>query len=119
MAQSLFSKYLGKLEVDVDGEILELDARLKDKQRIMSLMSKFGEEITEDSLEKLTQVYMEILKRSYPDVPEEQFEAFLLHKLESFMTGLAVAFEWTTKDELEKKMKERVKKGIERAGVGG
>jgi len=106
MSQDLFSKYLGKLEVDVDGVKLELDVRLKDKQKIMSLVNKFGEELTEETLIALSTVFKDILKRSYPDTGEEKFDAFLVHKFESFMTSLAIAFEWTTKAELDEKTQE-------------
>lgn len=111
--QNLFSKYLGKLEVDVDGETLELDVRLKDKQKIMSLMSAFGEEVTEEKLDGLSVVFKDVLERSYPNVDKDQFDAFLLYKFESFMTGLAVAFGWTTKKELDEKVEEQAKKKLE------
>jgi len=107
----LFGKYLGKLEVEVDGEKLELDVRLKDKHKIMSLMSKCKDTITEEALEGVTQVFKEILKRSYPDAKEEEIDAFLTKKFESFMTGLAIAFGWITKKEAEETFKS-VKKGI-------
>lgn len=107
MAQSLFSKYLGKLEVDVDGEKLELDVRLKDKQKIMGIINKMGKSLDEEGLNQLTQVYLEILKRSYPDASEEELEAFLTKKFESFMSGLAIAFGWTTKKELEERLKKK------------
>jgi len=105
----LFGKYLGKLEVEVDGEKLELDVRLKDKHKIMSIMSKMSKEITEEALEELGKVFLEILQRSYPNVPREQLEAFLTKKFESFMTGLSIAFEWTTKEAIDK----AVKKGLQ------
>ncbi len=103
----LFKAYLGKLEVNIDGKTLDLDVRLKDKQKIMSLVSKFGKEsIPEEKLNELADIFKEILKRSYPDTPEEEFDGFLLHKFEDFMTELSIAFGWTTKKELEKKIEE-------------
>lgn len=110
--QSLFSKYMGKLHITIDDKTLELDVKLKDKQKIMTLMSKFADTLSEESLEGLTNTYIDILQRTYPDVSREQFEAFLLHKFEDFMTELSIAFGWTTREDFEKKMKERVKKGI-------
>ena len=118
MAQSLFSKYLGKLEVDVDGEILELDVQLKDKQKILSLVSKFGAELTEENVAKLAEAYKDIIVRSYPSEDVEAIDAFIAKKFESIMTGLAVAFGWTTKEELEKRVGERQKKGIPPFGAG-
>ena len=112
---SLFAKYLGKLSVEVDGEKLELDVRLKDKQKIMALMTEFGEKLTEEVLSKLSNVFLEILKRSYPNTSEEELEAFLTKKFEDFMIGLSIAFGWTTKKEIEKSLKENVKKGILRS----
>jgi len=107
LAQSLFSKYLGKLQVEVDDEILELDVKLKDKQRIMNTMGKMKEGFTDEILDKLTETFKEILKRSYPDSTDEELEAFLTKKYESFMAGLSIAFGWTTKEELKKRIEEK------------
>jgi hypothetical protein len=109
--QGLFSKYMGKLAVEIDGKTLELDVRLKDKQKIMSLSTKFQDKINEETLQALTAVYMEILKRSYPDTPESEFEGFLLHKSEDFMTALSIAFGWTTKEKIDADIEKRKKQG--------
>jgi len=108
----LFGKYLGKLKVKVDSEELELDVRLKDKHKIMSLMSKFGKEITEEALEGMSAIFLEILKRSYPEEKVEALEAFLTKKFEPFLTGISIAFGWTTEKELKRRLEEGVKKGI-------
>lgn len=115
--QDLFSKYLGKLEVEIDGEKLELDVRLKDKHKIMSLMSKATETMSEETLEALTNIYKTILKRSFPEETEVSLDAFLLRKFESLMTALSVAFGWTTKEELEKRIKERLAGIPEKKGI--
>ena len=113
VGQDLFSKYVGKLIVEVDGEKLELDVRLKDKQKIMALMGEFGEKISEDILDRLTVIYIEILQRSYPEETKESIEAFLTKKFESFMTGMSISFGWTTKEDMERRIKERTeKKGV-------
>jgi len=116
LSKDLFGKYLGKLEVDVDGDILELDVRLKDKHKIMSLMAKLSNSMDENLLEELSNVFLEILKRSYPDKDPNVLEAYLTRKFEAFITGIAIAFGWTTKEELDKRVKARLKGGIPLGG---
>ena len=107
-----FKAYLGKLEIEVDGEKLELDVRLKDKQKILSLTSLKSEE----SVTKLTNVFLEILKRSYPEEPVEEQEAFLTKKLEVFLSEISIAFGWTTREEMKKVEKSFRKKEADSTG---
>ena len=107
-----FKAYLGKLEIEVDGEKLELDVRLKDKQKILSLTSLKSEE----SVTKLTNVFLEILKRSYPEEPPEEQEAFLTKKLEKFLSEISIAFGWTTREEMNKVEKSFRKKEADSTG---
>ena len=96
-----FRQYLGKLEVPVGKEKLELDVRLSDKQKIMSL----GKLESEEKVAKLTGVFMDILKRSYPEEPAEEMEAFLTKNLETFLTEISIAFGWTTREQIESELK--------------
>ena len=107
MSQDLFSKYLGKLEVEVDGEKLELDVRLKDKHRLMAIISRCKDKIEEKDLEELGSLFKEILQRSYPNESPEAIEAFLAKKFESFLEGLTIAFGWATKKEIEERLKKK------------
>ena len=108
-----FKAYLGKLEINVDGEKLDLDVRLQDKQKILSLTSLKSEE----SIKKLTDVFLDILKRSYPEEPLEEQEAFLTKKLEKFLSEISIAFGWTTRKEMERIEKSfRKGKGTDSAG---
>jgi len=108
MVQDRFSKFLGKLRVEIEGEEpLELDMKLKDKHKIMSIMSKFAGSPSEEHFDQLSTVFMEVLKRSYPEIDEAALNAFLIQKFEALMTGVSIAFGWTTKAELERRMKEK------------
>jgi hypothetical protein len=107
--QSLFSKYLGRLQVEVDEIPYDLDVKLKDKHKIMSIMKDFNNK-PEETLENLAIIYKEIIKRSYPEETDDSIDAFLTKKFEAFMTSLSIAFGWTTKEDLKKSMEEREKK---------
>ena len=93
-----FAGYLGKLELDVDGEKLELDVRLKDKQKLLS----FSQSKSNDQIDLMTEVFLEILKRSYPEEPEDELNSFLTKKLESFLKAISIAFGWASKEDMEK-----------------
>lgn len=114
MVQDRFSKFIGKLKVEIDGEEpLELDIRLKDKHRIMSLMKDFADKQGDEQVDALFAVFLEIMQRSYPEANEEGIKGFLTQRFEQFMSGLSIAFGWTTKAELEKKVKELESKNLQ------
>lgn len=105
--QDRFSRYLGKLKVEIEGEEpLELDMKLRDKHRIMTHMKDFTGNPTEEQIESLYNVFLDILKRSYPESDEESLKGFLTQRFEQLMTGISISLGWTTKAELERKMKE-------------
>jgi len=95
-----FNRYLGKLEVNVDGEELELDVKLADKQKIMALQNKFKSS-PEDTVLGLTTIFKDIIKRSYPDTTEEELDAFLTKKFEKFLVEISIAFGWGTRADFE------------------
>ena len=66
---------MGKLKVEMEGEEpLELDMKLRDKHRIMTHMKDFAGNPTEEQIESLFNVFLDILKRSYPESDEERIE---------------------------------------------
>jgi hypothetical protein len=93
-----FTQYLGKLEIKVDGQNLELDAKLKDKEKLMK-SQKIKDEDKKITL--LTEVLLEILSRSYPDEPKEEIEAFVDKNYVEYMQELMIAFKWAKREELE------------------
>jgi len=107
--QSLFSKFVGKLQVEVSGETLELDMKLKDKQKLMAAMAIYNDR-PDEALEKIGEIYKNILKNSYPNEPEDNIDAFLTMKFEDFMAAISIALGWTTKEKLDKEMEDRAKK---------
>ena len=107
-----FAKYLGeKFKLTVGGEELELDIRLKDVNKLLSAMSKMGETPSEESLNKVTEACLDILKRSYPDENPEAIEKFLMKNLPEFLEELSITLGWTGREELEKKLESMKKKG--------
>jgi len=129
-----FGRYLGTLDIEVDGEKLELDVRLKDKHKIMSVLSKAKDSLSEEHIEKLSEIFRKILYRSYlpywdskidvepADLTPEQkqendkikqgIDAFMIKKFEAFMTEISIAFGWTTRQEIETRLR-GIKKNLE------
>jgi len=102
-----FSQYLGKLEITVDGQTLELDARLKDKEKLMKTQSMKDEE---KKVEILTEVLLDIMKRSYPEEPIEEIEAFVDKNYLEYMQELLIAFKWAKREDFEELKKKNLEK---------
>lgn len=98
-----FNQYLGKTEMTVDGQKLELDVGLKEMGKIMTA-SKKG--VTETSLEEMANIFKSIMKRNYPDQPEEEINAFVEKKIMTFLKEFSIAMGWTTRKEIEDSFRE-------------
>jgi hypothetical protein len=104
--QDRFSKFLGLLKVEVEGEEpLELDIKLSEKYKIMKLMGKIRSDTTDEPVNQLVNLLKGIIMRCYPDAKEDSIDAFLNKKFEDLLTGLSIAFKWTTKEDIEKRRK--------------
>ena len=88
-----FTKYLGKIEMEVDGVKLELDVTMQHIQKLLSNRPKDGN-ITESQLAQNHLIYNEILRRSYPDEKGDELEAFLKKNLTQFTLEFAIALKW-------------------------
>jgi len=100
-----FTQYLGKLQVEIDGQKLELDAKLKDKEKLMkSQESKDNEK----KVEVMTDVLLDIMKRSYPNEPVEEIEAFVDKNYVEYLQNLMVAFKWAKKGDFEELKKKKI-----------
>ena len=109
-----FNQYLGKTELTVDGQKLELDVKLKDMKKIMTASK--GSEITEESIETIANVFKEVMKRSYPSEPAEEIDAFVEKKLTEFITEFSIAMGWTTRKQLKESFREA---GVKQSGKKG
>ena len=97
-----FKQYLGKTEIEVDGEKLELDVTLEDKEKFLSTGKG---EMNEERIKKITSTLFDIFKKSYPDEPEEELKAFVGKKIEKILVAVAIAFGWTTQEEMDRELK--------------
>jgi len=99
-----FTKYLGKIEMEVDGVKLELDVTMQHIQKLLSNRPKDGN-ITESQLAQNHLIYNEILRRSYPDEKGDELEAFLKKNLTQFTIEFAIALKWLSREELNRELK--------------
>jgi len=105
-----FSKWLGILKIKVAGEELQLRPTLGHKEKLMALQSKKDNMSAED-VQEMHRIFKDILRVSYPDEPEENFDNFLLENDLEFMMALYVGFGWATEEDF-KSVKEEAKKKI-------
>lgn len=94
-----FNQYLGKTEMTVDGEKLELDVTLKELRTILTATK--DKDMTEEAVDKIANVFKECMKRSYPTEPEEELNAFVEKKFVKFLTEFSIAMGWTTREQIE------------------
>jgi len=106
---SKFDKYSGDCKIEVAGEELDLDVRLKDVKNIMSTQKKHGE-ISEKGVEKMLDGFKEIVMRSYPDEDEKNIESFLTKNFVEFLQEFSDEMGWADKSEMKKKAESLKKK---------
>jgi len=94
-----FNQYLGKTEMEVDGQKLELDVKLKDMKAMMT-STKSGQ-LTEEGIDKMATAFKELMKRSYPEEDENEMNAFVDKNLLQFITEFSIAMKWTTRKDVE------------------
>jgi hypothetical protein len=100
-----FTQYLGKLQVEVDGQQLELDAKLKDKEKLMKSQESKDKE---NKVAVMTEVLLDIMKRSYPEEPIEEIEAFVDKNYIEYLQNLMVAFKWAKQEDFEELKKKKI-----------
>lgn len=96
----------GKLEVKVEGKVLNLDVKLDDKRIIKS---SIGEKKTfeekEEAFKRIDNLIINILKRSYPDSSSESLEGYYEKFGDSVFTEMLIKFGWIDKEAMEKESK--------------
>jgi hypothetical protein len=102
-----FTQYLGKLEVEVDGQKLELDAKLKDKEKLMKMQESKD---SDKKVEVMTEVLLTIMERSYPNEPTEEVEAFVDKNYVEYLQNLMIAFKWAKQSDFDNLKKKEIAK---------
>jgi hypothetical protein len=98
-----FSKYLGKFNITVDDQELELDVQMKDVKKFLTLSS--GKGMDEAGVEKMTSTFVDIMARSYPDEPVEETVSFVAKNFMSFMNELFIVMGWMKREDIEAQRK--------------
>lgn len=116
-----FGKWLGKFNLTVGGEELELKPTLRHKETLMAIQQKSAKikNLTTEQVKKLqseqNDVFKDILMISYPEeMTVEEAEAFLLHNDLDFMQELYIAWGWLKRSDLES-MKEELTKKVKKS----
>jgi hypothetical protein len=58
-------------------------------------------------VKKQVEKFLEILKRSYPDEPDEELKAFLARNLTSFIMEFSISAGWATRGDFEASFREK------------
>lgn len=96
-----FDQYItGKIEVEIAGEKLELDARMEDKRKIKAAMNP-KEGVSEKNLKIIDDTLIEILQRSYPAEKKEALIGFYERNDMEIVNKVLIAFGWLKQEELD------------------
>lgn len=95
-----FKQFLGKTEIEIAGEKLELKVDVEDIQKLMDMKKQ-----KEKQFIYVKDILMGIMKQSYPQEPEEEVEAFIKQNAFEMTEELSIALKWTTREQLEKDKK--------------
>ena len=100
-----FGKYLGRLSISVDGEVIELNKMtVEDVQNLMDASE------SEKGLVEGHKALMGIMKKAFPEEPEEELNAFVLHKYPEITEKILIGLGWVEKDQIEAKKQELLQK---------
>ena len=93
MSEGRFKKWLGKTEVEIEGDKYELDIKIADVEGIVAAYTAMKDPSkTKESFAKVSEVLMEVFKRSYKDEPKEDIEAFLSKNYLPLLEKVTIAF---------------------------
>jgi len=101
-----FERYLGKLTITVDGELIPLNNM--DVEDIQALMD--ASELEENSLVEGHKAVLNILKKALPGEDDAELKAFALQKYPELTEGILVGLGWVDKDSLDAKKAELLEK---------
>jgi hypothetical protein len=92
-----FSKFLGKVQVKVGEEELNLDKlSVADIQKLVDLSKQKENEIVYG-----VKVISEIVRKNYPEEPEAEIEAFVMKNYTTLVQEIIIALGWTTREKLD------------------
>lgn len=93
-----FSKFLGKVSVEVDGEKLDLSIKVEDVQQLVDLSKNKENEIVNG-----VKVITDIICKSMNE-PREEVEAFVLKNYADLSQEIIIALGWTTREKLNEEI---------------
>lgn len=101
-----FAQYLGKVTIEVDGNKIPLDKMTVED--LQELMDSSQDEKT--SLVKGNAAVLNILKKQFPEEPEEELRAFVMQKYPDLTEKILVGLGWVSKEAIDAKKEEALKK---------
>ena len=101
-----FAKYLGRMSISVDGELIALDKMtVEDVQKLMD-----ASEAEEGNLVEGHKALMDIMKKALPEEPEDELKAFVLQKYPEITENILIGLGWVDKEQLDAKKQELLEK---------
>jgi hypothetical protein len=110
-----FEKYANKkLKFRIDDTDLEIDFRVRDRIELASIHEVKKQE---DQYVRLIEFCTKLLKRSYPNEPEGEFDGFLTTNMEKFLEEIMVGANLATRDMFKRKEAGEFRKEADKGGV--
>ncbi len=92
-----FAKFLGEVNIKIDGEDLNLGKlSVDDVQKIVDLSK-----IKENEIVSGVRVITNILCKNMPEEPREEVESFVLKNYSDITQEIVIALGWTTREKLD------------------
>lgn len=105
-----YGKALGIWDITIGGADLEVKPKTGDNKKLMKIMSNKEFKNREDlKLEAIMKFLVELISRDNPPVTEEEkeeLEQYVEFNITKLIDELLIAFNWQTKEELERNKKE-------------
>jgi len=112
LIEEKFKKFAkGKLELDISGEIFEIDLTVEERLPILHYLvasaraGSEGKPVSSEIISNVKNNLVAAFSRSYPDVKKDVVYKFVDSVFELIVTEIAMKSGWITKEAIEKQIK--------------
>lgn len=102
-----FSKMIGNLEFEINGEEFKIKPVLGDNAKLIKIQN--GKVSEDEKILKFKEFIDELLIRSYPEEDKDELKLITEIYLKDFMREILVGFKWTTYEKFDSIEKESEK----------
>jgi hypothetical protein len=106
MESEKFSKFLGKMKINIGGEDFEIDPTVEERLPILNYIvanskaSESGKMADMGMVTKIKENLIVVFSRNYKDVAQQSMTEFVDKAFESIISEIALASGWISKEKL-------------------